>query len=183
MWWKIERSVSLISDIFRGSLLTFMSACQWFIFICLLIYLWLCSSLLDLGRFFQFLNPVHGRTPWTGVQPVARPLPVRRTTQTQNKLTQTSMSWLGFEPAIPAFERPKTVHGLDRSTTVMGSGLYSSCMYPYIVRFVPCFMSNTAECILADVTVCTVPSDKGIFNMMAVWSSLRSTHVLRMLVQ
>jgi hypothetical protein len=32
-----------------------------------------------------------GRTPWTGDQPVARPLPIHRTTQTQNKRTQTSM--------------------------------------------------------------------------------------------
>jgi hypothetical protein len=31
-----------------------------------------------------------GRTPWTGYQPVARPLPTHRTTQTQNKRTQTS---------------------------------------------------------------------------------------------
>jgi hypothetical protein len=28
-----------------------------------------------------------GRTPWTGDQPVARPLPTRRATQTQNKQT------------------------------------------------------------------------------------------------
>jgi hypothetical protein len=26
-----------------------------------------------------------GRTPWTGDQPVARPLPIHRTTQTHNK--------------------------------------------------------------------------------------------------
>jgi hypothetical protein len=39
------------------------------------------TALLDLGRFFQFLN-LHaaGRTPWTGDQTVARPLPTRRTT-------------------------------------------------------------------------------------------------------
>jgi hypothetical protein len=41
---------------------------------------------------FQFLNLYTvGRTPWTGDQPVARPLPKYRTTQTQNKRTQTSM--------------------------------------------------------------------------------------------
>jgi hypothetical protein len=28
---------------------------------------------------FQFLNPIH-RTPWTGDQPVAKPLPTHRTT-------------------------------------------------------------------------------------------------------
>jgi hypothetical protein len=69
------------------------------------IYLWLYSPLLDLGRFFSFLI-LHtvGRTPWTGDQAVARPLPTHRTTQTQNKRTQTSMPWVEFEPTIPAFE-------------------------------------------------------------------------------
>jgi hypothetical protein len=43
----------------------------------------------DLGRFFSFLNLYTvGRTPWTGDQPVARPLPAHITTQTQNKRTQ-----------------------------------------------------------------------------------------------
>jgi hypothetical protein len=39
---------------------------------------------------FQFLDPIHtiGRTPWTGDQPVWKPLPTHRTTQTQNKRTQ-----------------------------------------------------------------------------------------------
>jgi hypothetical protein len=60
------------------------------------------------------------RTPWTGDQPVATPLPTHRTTQTQNKRTQTSIPWLGFEPTIPAFERAKTVHALDRAATVIG---------------------------------------------------------------
>jgi hypothetical protein len=33
---------------------------------------------------------------------------------------QTSMPCVGFEPTIPASERAKTVHALDRSTTVTG---------------------------------------------------------------
>jgi hypothetical protein len=41
----------------------------------------------------------------------------RRKTHTH----QTTMPWVGFEPAIPAFERVKTVHALDRSATVTGS--------------------------------------------------------------
>jgi hypothetical protein len=41
-------------------------------------------------------------------------------TQPQNKCTQTSMLWVGFEPKIPAFERAKTVHALDRAATVIG---------------------------------------------------------------
>jgi hypothetical protein len=57
------------------------------------------------GPLFQFLNLYTvGRTAWTGEQPVARPLSAHRTTQTQNKRTQTSMPSVGFEPTIPAFE-------------------------------------------------------------------------------
>jgi hypothetical protein len=56
-----------------------------------------------------------------GDQPVIRPLPTHRTTQTQNKHTQTSMPGVGFEPTIPAFERAKIVHALDRAATVIGT--------------------------------------------------------------
>jgi hypothetical protein len=56
-----------------------------FLFTYLYIYLRLYSSLLDLGRFFSFLILYTvGRTPWKEDQPVARPLPTHRTTQTQN---------------------------------------------------------------------------------------------------
>jgi hypothetical protein len=55
------------------------------------IYLWLYSLLLDLGCFLNFLILYTvGGNPWTGDQPVARPLPIHRTTKTQNKLRQTS---------------------------------------------------------------------------------------------
>jgi hypothetical protein len=37
-----------------------------------------------------------------------------------NKRTQTSMPQVGFEPTIPAFERPKTVHASDSAATVNG---------------------------------------------------------------
>jgi hypothetical protein len=85
--------------------------------------LWLYSPL-DLGRIFSFLIIyLVGRTPWTGDQSVAKPLPTHRTTQTQNKRTQTSLSRLGFEPTIPVFERAKTVHVLDRSAIVIGACL------------------------------------------------------------
>jgi hypothetical protein len=56
-----------------------------------------------------------GRTPWTGDQPVARPLPTHRTTQ-----TQTSMLWVGFEHTIPAIERENAVHAWDRAATAIG---------------------------------------------------------------
>jgi hypothetical protein len=51
------------------------------------------------------------RNPGTD-EPIARPLPIRRTTRTQNKCRQTSMPEMGFEPTAPAFERGKRVHDL-----------------------------------------------------------------------
>jgi hypothetical protein len=70
--------------------------------------------------FFSFLILYTvGRTPWTGDQPVERPLPIHRTTQTQNKSTQTSMPRVGFESMIPVFERAKTVYALDRAATLI----------------------------------------------------------------
>jgi hypothetical protein len=50
----------------------------------LLLLLLLYSPLLGLGRFFSFLILYTvGTIPWTGDQPVARPLPIHRTTQTE----------------------------------------------------------------------------------------------------
>jgi hypothetical protein len=91
------------------------------------IYLWLCSPCGPWPR-FQLLNLYTvGRTPWTGDQPVTRPLPTHGTTQTQNKRTQTSMPWVGFEPTIPAFERAKAIHALDRAATVIGIQPTTTC--------------------------------------------------------
>jgi hypothetical protein len=76
-----------------------------------------------ISNVFQFLNLYTvGRTPWRD-DPVAKPLPMHRTTRTQNKRTQTSMPRVRFEPTIPVFERAKTVHALDRAATVIG------CLY------------------------------------------------------
>jgi hypothetical protein len=70
---------------------------------------------------FQMLNLYTvGRIPWKGDQHVAMPLSTHRTTQTQNKSTQTSMPRAEFETTTPAFERAKTVHALDRAATVIG---------------------------------------------------------------
>jgi hypothetical protein len=68
----------------------------------------------------SFLYTV-GRTPRTGNQPVARPLPIHIITQTQNKRTQISMPPVGFESTIPVFEREKIVHALDRAATLIGT--------------------------------------------------------------
>jgi hypothetical protein len=88
--------------------------------------LWFYSPL-DLGYFFSFLILYTvGRTPWTGGDwPVARPLPTHRTTQTQNKRTQTSMAPVGSEPMTTASERAKTVHALDCAATVISNLLHT----------------------------------------------------------
>jgi hypothetical protein len=44
---------------------------------------------------------------------------LHRTTQTHNKCIQTSMPLVGFELTIPVSKRPKTVHDLDLSATVI----------------------------------------------------------------
>jgi hypothetical protein len=75
---------------------------------------------------FRYLFYTVGRTPWTGDQTVARPLPTHRTTHTQNVRTQTSLLWVGIEPTIPAFELAKTVHALDSAATLIGSPV---CIY------------------------------------------------------
>jgi hypothetical protein len=66
-----------------------------YISICLSVYLSIYGStaFVYLGRFFSFLILYTvGRTPCTEDQPVASPLPTHRTTQAQNKPTQTSMT-------------------------------------------------------------------------------------------
>jgi hypothetical protein len=72
------------------------------------IYLWLYSPC-GPWPLFSFLIYTHsvgllGR----GDQPVARLLPTHRTTQAQNKRTQTTLSQVGFESTISVFEWAKT---------------------------------------------------------------------------
>jgi hypothetical protein len=82
------------------------------------------QSFVGHGRFLSFLILyIVGKFPWTEDQPVARPLPTQRRTQTQNKRKQTFMPSVGFEHTIPAFERAKTVHALNLEASVIGNGL------------------------------------------------------------
>jgi hypothetical protein len=60
-----------------------------------------------------------GMTPWTGDQPVGRPLSTHRTAQTEQTHTQRTMPQVGFQHTVPVFEREKTVHALDRAATVI----------------------------------------------------------------
>jgi hypothetical protein len=45
------------------------------------------------------------------------------------------MHLVGFEPTTPVFERAKTVHALDRATTVSGSFSFSLVRYKW--RYFP----------------------------------------------
>jgi hypothetical protein len=70
------------------------------------------------------------RTPWTGDQPDAKPLPTQDNT-TQKKRGHTSMPRAGFEPEIPMFERPKTVLALDRAAIWTGPDWVYNEIYAY----------------------------------------------------
>jgi hypothetical protein len=94
--------------VFSASFFVFwcFAAYRTLISIYLSIYLSVClsvwSPLLGLGRFFSFLILYAvGRTPWAGDQAVARPLSLHRTTQTQNKSTQTFMPRVGLALTSP----------------------------------------------------------------------------------
>jgi hypothetical protein len=82
-----ERLRLKIIDIFRNSLMWLRECTKQEMFqIVLPIYsilLWLYSPLFCLCCFFSFLILITvDRTPWTGDQPITRPLPTHRTTQT-----------------------------------------------------------------------------------------------------
>jgi hypothetical protein len=95
-------------------------------FFCI-IFLWIYSRLLDVGRFFSYLILyIAGRTPWAVPR---RYLHTER--HKQNKCTQISMHWVAFEPTIPAFKRPKSVHDLDGAVTVIGFFCVIASWYLY----------------------------------------------------
>jgi hypothetical protein len=73
---------------------------------------------------FRNLCYTDGGISWPSDQPVTRPLPTHRTTQTQNKLTQIYIPRVGFEPTTPAFKWAKMVQALDRAATVIGKSVY-----------------------------------------------------------
>jgi hypothetical protein len=81
-----------------------------------------------------------------GDQPVARSLHTHKTTQTQNKRTQTPMPSVGFEPTTPAFEKAKTVHALDRAATAIGGPSPAA----RISNFEPALMSAYSFSVVYD---------------------------------
>jgi hypothetical protein len=79
---------------------------------------------LALASHFQFHDHfTEGRIPWASNQLVARPLPKHKTTQTRNKHIPIPNihALCGIRTTIPASERAKTVHALDRSATLTGN--------------------------------------------------------------
>jgi hypothetical protein len=69
---------------------------------------------------FQFNNPTQSVDFLRRGISLSQGRYLHKTTQTQNKRTQTSICWVGFEPRIPVFERAKMVHALDRMATMIG---------------------------------------------------------------
>jgi hypothetical protein len=88
-----------------------------------------------------------------GEHPVTSPLSTRRTTQTQNKRTQTSMPRVEFEPTTPVFERAKKVHVLDRAATVIGCGFHVWTQNAGFEAFTVVAMKNA---IILNVTRCSL---------------------------
>jgi hypothetical protein len=94
------------------------------------------SLLLDRGCFFSFLILYRvGRTPRTGDQPVVSPPTTHRTTQTQNKGTQTSMPRMEFETTIPVLKRTKTLRPLWSASDLLDTIIHVFVFYKLGGRF------------------------------------------------
>jgi hypothetical protein len=113
LWGFTSRYVNHTNFIMkRAKNLECLSVCPWLYRLC---------GPLPLFQFLDLYTVV--RNPWTGDQPVERPLHTDRTRQRQSESTQTSMPRVRFEPTIQSFKRAKAVHALDRVATVIGRNL------------------------------------------------------------
>jgi hypothetical protein len=93
------------------------------------------TLIMGIGLFFSFLI-LHttARTPRTGDQPVTRPLPTHRTTQTQ---THTDIHASSENRTLdPSFDRARTVFALDRTPTVTGKETGVQGENPFNCRFI-----------------------------------------------
>jgi hypothetical protein len=108
--------------------------------------IWILCYTLDIFITFLILYSV-GWTAWTGDQPVARHLPTHRTTQAQNKRTQTSMPLVEFEPTIPVFERAKTVYILGSVILFCPSSTWVTICSSGPSVYVPSLMWTTTRCM------------------------------------
>jgi hypothetical protein len=100
------------------------------------IHQWLYSPLLVPSLFFSFVIILH------------RPSACRKAaTYTQNKCTQASIPWVWFETTIPAFERAKTVHSLDRAGIVIGVQIFYFSKYLMDLMWCLTFRVYTKICM------------------------------------
>jgi hypothetical protein len=84
-------------------------------------------------KFPEFMNlRTFDMTHWTGDLPDAMFLPTQDNTTQKN--ANTSIPRVGFEPVIPVFERPKTVHELDRADIGTCSNWNYTCEILYSDR-------------------------------------------------
>jgi hypothetical protein len=122
-------------------------------------------------RLFQFLNPyILGTTLWTGDQPVAKPLPTHRTTQTEETHTDihASSGIRTYDPNVRAGEdgsclrqrgRCDRLHGTilgNYSATLARSWYFEkvSCM-PNACAFSECFKSIICNICHPELLYCT----------------------------
>jgi hypothetical protein len=141
----------------------------------------------SVGLLGRVISPSQGLYLYTE-QHKHRPLPIHRTTQTQNKRTQTSMPRAGFEPTTPVFEWAKTAHALDRAATVIDYLLLS---FPNI--FLLSFHNETCTTVVTCLQiigegVCklewhrgnwlilTVTSCEVVINALLLWGKLYVSH-------
>jgi hypothetical protein len=69
---------------------------------------------------FEFLDHLHGQFDSLDEWLAHRKAATSTQDSTNTDSTQTSIPWVRFEPTSSVFERAKTVHALDRATTVIG---------------------------------------------------------------
>jgi hypothetical protein len=100
-----------------------------------------------------------------GAQPVAKPLPTHRTTQ-----TQTSMPEVGFEPTNPVFERAKTVHALDRVAIIIGSTRF------YLIENSITFVKKCFKCWRFNLCKTTYAYNKREAFLLKCWSLSEDSH-------
>jgi hypothetical protein len=93
--------------------------------------------LLGLGLFFSFLVLYTvGRTPCTGDQPVARPLPTHRTTHTIKPHNTDNHTLSGIRTHNPSIRASENSSSLDRAATVVGCSImqaYNICTAQIII--------------------------------------------------
>jgi hypothetical protein len=100
-----------------------------YVFIFLFFLLWLYNLLLGLGRFFRFLILYTVDRTRTGDQPVARPLPKRRTAQTQNKRAQKR------HPCLQWYSNPRCQPSSEDISCLRPRGHCDRRVFIYISKF------------------------------------------------